>query len=53
MKSMAYYPPESEVKTVKCKNCGADVVINANYPIDAVESCKYCPDKKMTEMSEA
>jgi len=50
---MAYYPPESEVKTVKCKNCGADVVINANYPIDAVESCKYCPDKKMTEMSEA
>ena len=34
------------IKVVKCKNCGADVVINANYPIDSVDSCKNCPDKK-------
>ena len=40
------------VKVVKCKNCGADVTINANYPIDAVDSCKFCPEK-MTKMSEA
>ena len=36
----------SPIKMVKCKNCGADVVVNANYPIDAVDSCKHCPDKK-------
>ena len=35
----------SPIKTVKCKNCGADVVVNANYPIDAVDRCKYCPIK--------
>lgn len=46
MSSMAYKPPESEVKVVKCLNCGADVTINANYPIEAVERCKNCPDKK-------
>ena len=46
MSSMAYKPPESEVKTVQCKNCGADVVVNANYPIDAVNSCKNCPSIK-------
>ena len=46
MVPLAFQPPESSVKTVKCKNCGADVVINANYPIDAVDSCKHCPDKK-------
>ena len=45
MYSLAYHPPESDVKTVKCNNCGADVVINANYPIDAVDSCKHCPIK--------
>jgi len=32
------------VKIVKCTNCGEDVVINARYPIDAVESCKKCPE---------
>ena len=31
------------VKIVKCTNCGEDVVINANYPIDGVENCKKCP----------
>ena len=31
-----------ETKIVKCKNCGADVPINANYPIDSVEKCKNC-----------
>ena len=30
------------IKLVKCKNCGADVIINANYPINAVENCKNC-----------
>ena len=30
------------VKIVKCKNCGADVIVNANYPIDSVERCKNC-----------
>lgn len=40
------------VKVVKCKNCGSDVVCNAVYPINAVDSCKNCPVKKMTEMSE-
>lgn len=34
------------IKTVKCKNCGADVVVNANYPIDAVDSCKHCHSVK-------
>ena len=29
-------------KLVKCKNCGEDVIINANYPIDSVESCRNC-----------
>ena len=29
-------------KIVKCKNCGSDVVINANYPIEFVEKCKNC-----------
>ena len=46
MSSMAYKPPESEVKTVPCKNCGADVVVNANYPITSVDSCKNCPSIK-------
>ena len=29
-------------KVVKCKNCGQDVVINANYPIESVDKCKNC-----------
>ena len=44
--NMAYKPPQSEVKLVKCKNCGADVTVNSAYPIDYVETCKHCPDKK-------
>lgn len=36
----------SPIKVVKCKNCGADVVVNAVYPITSVDSCKNCPDKK-------
>ena len=47
MSSMAYYPPEGETKTVKCRNCGSDVVINVNYPIDEVLTCKYCPDNSI------
>jgi|TARA_R100001163_G_scaffold1027_5_gene1591 hypothetical protein len=35
----------SPIKIVKCRNCGADVVVNANYPIDAVNTCIYCPSK--------
>ena len=31
-----------ETKLVKCKNCGSDVLINAGYPIEAVEKCKNC-----------
>lgn len=46
MERMAYNPPMGEIKTVKCKNCGSDVVVNANYPIDSVDSCKNCPLKK-------
>ena len=30
------------LKTVKCKNCGADVNVNASYPIDSVDKCKNC-----------
>ena len=30
------------VKTVKCNNCGEDVLINARYPIPSVERCKKC-----------
>ena len=30
------------VKTVKCKNCGADVNVNASYPITSVDKCKKC-----------
>lgn len=35
--------PNAPMKTVVCSNCGADVLVNAVYPIDAVESCKNCP----------
>ena len=35
------------VKLVPCNNCGADVMVNAVYPIKSVKSCKNCPaDKK-------
>ena len=29
-------------KIVICNNCGADVIVNANYPITAVERCRNC-----------
>ena len=38
--------PFGPTKIVKCKNCGQDVVINANYPITFVDKCDKCPDKK-------
>ena len=46
MSNMAYEPPQSEVKLVKCKNCGADVPVNTAYPIDSVDTCRYCPVEK-------
>ena len=30
------------IRIVKCNNCGEDVIINANYPINSVESCRNC-----------
>ena len=45
MDSNFYSPPFGEVKIVKCKQCGSDVPVNAAYPIDSVDSCKYCPPK--------
>ena len=38
-------PPDSQVKSVPCNGCGADVIVNANYPIKSVNSCKNCPPK--------
>ncbi len=38
------------VKIVKCLKCGADVTVNARYPIDNVYSCVNCPEK-MTKIS--
>ena len=29
------------IKIIKCKVCGADVKVNANYPIDSV-TCQAC-----------
>ena len=38
-----------DVKTVKCKECGIDVVINAMYPIESV-NCQpwYCPKNQLS-----
>ena len=39
------------VKVVKCTGCGADVKVNANYPVTSVSKCKLCglyDLKKMT-----
>ncbi len=35
------------VKILKCKECGVEVMVNANYPITEVE-CRdyYCPKEK-------
>ena len=40
-KRMMYFPLDA-IKIVKCKNCGSDVPVNANYPINSVEKCKSC-----------
>ncbi len=34
--------PLPETKVVICNNCGADVIVNASYPITAVEQCANC-----------
>ena len=44
---MSTYPSMLDpIKTVKCKECGIDVKVNANYPITEV-GCRdwYCPKK--------
>jgi ribosomal protein L40E len=40
-----WYPSQDPVKIVQCRECGTDVSINANYPVEAVD-CRpwYCPD---------
>ena len=35
---MEFHP----TRIVLCKNCGSDVVINANYPISEVLRCAKC-----------
>mgnify|MGYP001251615956 FL=1 len=41
------------IKVVKCKECGVDVVVNANYPITEVEcSPRYCPKPANLEADE-
>jgi|TARA_A100001015_G_C14648558_1_gene578277 hypothetical protein len=44
MGPMAMGPPPGDVKIVKCKECGVEVTVNAEYPIQEVE-CRdyYCP----------
>ena len=37
--------PNDETKIVPCNNCGADVVVNAKYPIKSVDRCVHCPPK--------
>ena len=40
------------VKIVKCRICGVDIPVNANYPITEVGCVeKYCP-KHLAEISE-
>ena len=35
------------VKFLKCKKCGVEVPVNANYPIEEVEcSPRYCPKEE-------
>ena len=46
MNNMAYGPPPGDVKIVKCETCGADVTVNAAYPIESVKDWPQCPDKK-------
>ena len=37
--------PIDETKIVPYNNCGADVVVNAKYPITSVDRCVHCPSK--------
>ena len=43
MQAMAMGPPPGDTKIVKCENCGADVTVNAAYPIESVKTCPQCP----------
>ena len=40
-------PTDSQVKLVPCNNCGADVIVNANYPIKSVDRCVHCPQRPL------
>ena len=37
-----------EVKIMQCKECGVDVPVNINYPIDSV-TCLRCWAKKKSQ----
>ncbi len=37
-----------EVKVIECKECGVDVPVNINYPIDSV-TCLKCWAKKKSD----
>ena len=37
--------PNDDVKLVPCNNCGADVIVNAKYPIKSVDRCVHCPSE--------
>lgn len=39
-----------EVKVIKCKECGVDVPVNINYPINSV-TCLRCWAKKKAQES--
>ena len=41
MNPMAMGPPPGDVKIVKCKECGVEVTVNAEYPIQEVECRDY------------
>ena len=43
MQAMAMGPPPGDTKIVKCETCGADVTVNAAYPIESVKTCPKCP----------
>ena len=39
------------VKVVKCTGCGADVMVNANYPITSVSKCNACGLSDLKKMT--
>ena len=39
------YEPIAAIKIIKCKECGADVRCNANYPITEL-TCQRCYQAK-------